>query len=143
MAEQRPAIMINGRPYKEAIKISPPGRLAPEPEIRQRPTTTTGETPSPRGEDDRPKEGAEHDPYNFDESDASDNESTSAPAFRDDRDLTDEAEVPQFWGVVKVGDWGGVRGRVGYKRDNMLRNMLSPDAYCSWLTNVVFIGKLA
>ena len=68
--------------------------------------------PFPRGEDDKPKEGEEHDPYNFD---ALDNESMSAPAFRDNRDLTDETEVPQFWGVVKVGDWGGVRGCVGYE----------------------------
>ena len=32
---------------------------------------------------------------------------------------------------------------MGYERDNTLRNMLSPDAYCSRLTNVVFVGKLA
>ena len=39
LAEQRPAIMIDGRPYEVAIKVSPPGRLAPEPEVRQRPDT--------------------------------------------------------------------------------------------------------
>lgn len=32
---------------------------------------------------------------------------------------------------------------MGYKRDNALQNMLSPDAYHSRLTNRVFISKLA
>ena len=67
----------------------------------------------------------------------------SAVAFRDDRDLEDDTEVPQFWGVVRVGDWGGVRGRIGYEQDNALRNMLSPNAYHSWLTNRMFVGRLA
>ena len=120
MAEQRPTIMINRWPYEEAIRVSPPGQLVPEPEIQQRPMTTTGETPSPRGEDDKPEDGEEDDPYNLDESDTSDNGSTSAPTFRDDQDLTDDAEIPQFWGVVRVGDWGGVCGHVGYERDNTL-----------------------
>ena len=140
MAEQRPATMINGRPYEAAIRVSPPGRLVPEPEIQQRPPTTTGQTPSPRGEDDEPKGHDEDDPYNFDMSNESDDGST---AFRDDRDLEEDMEVPQFWGVVRVGDWGGVRGRIGYERDNVLRNMLSPNAYYSRLTNRVFVGKLA
>ena len=81
----------------------------PEPEIRQRPTTATGETPSPRGKDDKPEDREEDDPYNFDESDMSDDGLMSAPTFRDDRDLADDAEIPQFWGVVRVGDlalWG-------------------------------------
>lgn len=142
---QQPAVMINGREYEGAVKVSPPGPFRPEPQLLQRPATIRETTPPPAsmaggGTETRPVD----DYYNFSESDSSDGgEVTRAPARRDDRDLTDSVDVPPLWGVVRVEDWGGVPGRPGYERDNSLRGMLSRDAYHSRRSNMVFVGLTA
>src|SRR5918911_73621 len=126
---------LNGRPYEAVVRVTPPGPMRPPINLLQRDLKRTFPLP-PDVEEDKP-----FDPYGFDESDS--DEDGVPDALPDDRELTDDFLVPQFWGVVQVNDCQGWAGSVGYERDNSMRWMLSGVVYYSAMTNDVYAGQSA
>ena len=127
--------MINGREYEPVVKFTPPDTLRPTPTLLQQETGQIAPPPPPQYSE-------RDDPYHFDESDE-DSDANVHPVLKDDRSLADDAIVTRFWGIVQVSNLRGVEGQHGLEHDNVLRNMLSRNAYLSHSTNTVYVGDSA
>ena len=119
---------LNGRPYETAVKVTPPGQFVPEPSITLPPPRPALQVPS---DDD--------DPYRFDESDESSDESDRPTKKKQPNpiDPQDDGYIPDFWGICYPN------GSPTAERDNSLRFMYSNRAYFSRRSNALFVGQSA
>ena len=119
--------MINGRPYEESVRVTPPGPFRPQPHVVKQHPIIHDTSP--------PDNDNNEDPYHWDESDGE--EGPPDPALMSTRTMEDDGRVPDFWGVRRVSDLNR------FERDNSFRNMLSRNVYFSTATNIVFAGQSA
>jgi hypothetical protein len=129
--EDRPDFIINGRRYERVVKVTPPGKLRPEPRLLQQGGEQRVAPPPPY----------DRDPYNFDESDEDSEDGAVPPKV--ERSMANDFVIPPFWGAVRTTNLHGTPGQEGLERDNSMQNMLSRNTFYSHRSNTVFTGQSA